>query len=267
MERDDFLALRAVHAVQVSTEPLAEVVRAYNPVVKVIPNQIAELPPFEPKPEREEIRIFFGAQNRENDWAIIMPAIWRIADEMGDRIRFVVVHDQKFYDALGMARKTFCPFMPYHEYRATIRSCDIALLPLEDTPSNRCKSDLKFLECAAEGVAVLASGSVYSRSIATASHAVRGEQVRVEGLDWTMPCCGACYSCPDEFEQKLGLLIERPAEREYLARSAYAYVRDHRLLGQHYKDAYDWYRELLTRKPELDRSLHERVPGLAPAPA
>ena len=61
----DPMALKAVHAVQVSTEPLAEIVRQWNPNVMVFENQIAELPAWDlvENSPMEGIRptIFYGA--------------------------------------------------------------------------------------------------------------------------------------------------------------------------------------------------------------
>lgn len=152
----DPMDLRAVHAVQCSTEAIAEICRKYNPNVMVFPNQIKELPAWEDKPERKDIRIFYGAQNRRISWEPIMPALNRVL-EANPKITVEVIHDQEFYEALdassprkliNKAKANFTPFCEYSEYRRILRSCDITLLPLEDTPFNKCKSDLKFLECA-----------------------------------------------------------------------------------------------------------------------
>ncbi len=48
--KNRFLTFTACHAVQTSTEALAEKIRPYNPHVKVIANQVASLPP--PRPTR-----------------------------------------------------------------------------------------------------------------------------------------------------------------------------------------------------------------------
>ncbi len=237
--------LRGCHAIQCSTEPLAEICRTYNPNVMVFPNQIAELGPIK---ERQGIGgrvcIFYGAQNRENDWAPIMPAINRIIGEFGDRIAFSVVHDRAFYDALesGKHDKEFYPFCEYSQYRRLIQRCDIALLPLEDTPFNRCKSDVKFLECAAEGVAVLAG--------------------TFDSLTHADPNSYTWYFNEATFEHYLRSYIENPKIRAGDTANAYAYVRDNRLLSQHYRRRYDWYRSLVASKPELDASLFERCPEL-----
>jgi 2-polyprenyl-3-methyl-5-hydroxy-6-metoxy-1,4-benzoquinol methylase len=234
---NDYIQLRAVHAVQVSTERLAETVRKYNPNVMVFPNQIAELGPYMPFEDDGEIAIFYGAQNREKDWEPIMPAINRIIrDHHPDNLVFRVVHDKAFYDALETGQKTLYSFQAYEGYRGILRCCDIALLPLEPTRFNEHKSDIKFLEAAAEGVCPVAPF-------------------------WLgLPVRG--YESIDHFEGHLRLIIKHEHLRQKFAEQAYAYVRDHRMLGQHYRARLEWYQSLLSSKPSLDTSLQERVPEL-----
>ena len=242
----DPMALKAVHAVQCSTEALAEVCRKYNPNVMVFENQIAELEPLRTREPNNVVGLFFGAQNRETDWAPIMPALNRVlADHPGVFVH--VIHDRKFYEAINAGAKQFHPFSEYDRYRELLGWCDIALLPLEDTPFNRCKSDIKFLECAAEGVAVLAGDTAYHDAFLDAI---------------PLMCVSAIYRSADDFGSKLRRLIELPEARLSQSHATYAYVRDNRLLSQHYRKRYEWYQSLLSSKPTLDRQLLERVPEL-----
>ena len=162
----DFFALRSCHCVQTTTELLAATLRAYNPHVQVFPNQVAELPP--PRPREAEpgpTTIFFGALNREADWAPVMPALNRVLRDRKGRVRVQVVYDRAFFDALETEDKVFEPLCPYDRYHALLDQADVAILPLEPTRFNRHKSDLKFLESAAHGVAALASPTVYGEVI------------------------------------------------------------------------------------------------------
>lgn len=254
MEHEDFLPLRACHAIQVSTEPLAEVCRKYNPNVMVFENQIANIDSF--RESRNDIpRIFYGALNRQNDWKPIMSALNRVLKEFPD-VGVTVVHDREFFDALDIKPghntlvpgKHFCSFCDYDTYRTAIRSCDIALLPLEPGQFNDCKSDLKFIECAAEGVVAIMG--------LTAAKAISPD------------CAIGMFYVPEPgfltFEYNLRQLIDNDHNgRNLLAEKHYAYVRDHRMLGQHFRVRYEWYQELLKSKPALDRQLLERVPQLA----
>ena len=40
------------------------------------------------------LTLFFGALNRERDWAPLMPVLNAVAEKVGDRLRFCVVHDR-----------------------------------------------------------------------------------------------------------------------------------------------------------------------------
>jgi SAM-dependent methyltransferase len=242
LAESDYLPLRAAHAVQVSTEALADVVRRWNPNVVVFENQLAELAPMPVKKDGPP-SIIFGALNRQDSWRSIMPALNRVlADHPEIFVR--AIHDSDFFDALETKHAYFYPFQDYEGYRQLLRQSHIALLPLEDTPFNRCKSDLKFLECAAEGVAVLASPVAYLDTLQDAHS-------------------GLCYASETTFEYHLRYIIGHEYFRRAMANDAYAYVRDHRMLRQHYRARLEWYRELVRRKSRLDRELLARCPELS----
>jgi hypothetical protein len=246
LERTDYLALRGCHCIQTTTEVMAESLRAYNPHVMVFPNQIAVLPPRrggEPS-EGIPVTIFFGALNREADWAPILPVLNRVLAAQGDRAHVQVVYDRSFFDSLATPHKTLEPLCPYDRYQALLHAADIALLPLEPTRFNRHKSDLKFIECAAHGVAALASPTVYDRAIR------HGET-------------GLIYHSLDEFAALLDRLLRDAPFRCRLAENAYHYVAENRLLARHFRARHDWYRAMLDRRNQLDAELRQRVPELA----
>jgi hypothetical protein len=240
----NFLTFRAVHCVQTSTEALAECLRQYNPNVAAFPNQLAHLPPPRGPSEGGPVRLFFGALNRQDDWQPILPALNRVLQEQGPRLQVQVIHDQQFFEALQTQAKTFEPFCPYPRYEELLRRCDVAILPLEANRFNSMKSDLKWLECAAHGVVALASPTVYGRSV------VPGET-------------GLLYRSAKEFEEQLRELIGNRDLRGRVARKAYAWVKNKRLLAQHYRTRYEWYLRMLDRLPELTEELRRRVPELA----
>ena len=77
LARTDFLAFRGCHCIQTSTDVMAESLRPYNPQVRVFPNQVASLPPPRTADQADfgPVTIFFGALNREADWAPILPVL------------------------------------------------------------------------------------------------------------------------------------------------------------------------------------------------
>lgn len=240
---NQFFSYRAVHCVQTSTEPLAEFLRQINPNVGVFSNQLAYLPEPRQYKSDDAVTIFFGALNREEDWAPIMPVLNKVLTDYADRVRVKVIYDRKFFDALAIADKELEPFCPYERYQEILHSCDIGLLPLNPTRFNSMKSDLKFIECAGHGVAVLASPTVYEVSI------VEGET-------------GLIYRSVEEFEAKLRQLIADTSWRHKLAANAYEWVRENRLLSQHYRQRRDWYLQMRDELPRLNEELRNRVPEL-----
>lgn len=242
-EQNQFLTYRACHGIQTTTEPLAAFFRTINPNVAVFPNQLAYLPPQREYPQNNTVKLFFGALNRQADWQAILPTLNQVLADYGEQIAAQVIHDREFFEALAITNKVFEPFCDYERYQALLRTCDIALLPLNPTAFNSMKSDLKFIECAGHGVTVLASPTVYEASIQS------GET-------------GLIYNSLTEFSAQLRQLIENPSFRQQLANNAYQWVKQNRLLAQHYRRRWDWYCQMRDELPRLTQELWQRVPEL-----
>ena len=172
-----------------------------------------------------------------------MPALNRVLVAQRGWVRVKVIHDRGFFEALTTEHKEWEPACPFERYLEVLRSCHIGLLPLNSTPWNLAKSDLKFLECAGHGVVALASPTVYEMSV----------QEEKTGL---------IYRSAEEFEAKLTKLIEDHAFRRLLAARAYDWVRKHRLLSQHYTARHTWYLNMRDQLPKLNDELRRRVPEL-----
>jgi len=242
-EADGYYTFRACHAVQTTTEALAQVLRQYNPQVAVFPNQLAVLPPPRGPRPPWPVRLFYGALNRAADWQPLMPALNRVLAEFAGHIEVEVLHDRPFFEALRTPAKRFHPFSPYERYEELLRGCDVGLLPLGASPFNSCKSDLKFLECAAHGVTALAGPAVYGETI---------EAGRT----------GMIFCSPEEFEMRLRDLIEHAEPRQTLAGNAYRWARSQRMLGTHFRKQLDWYQHLADQLPQLNEELWQRAPAL-----
>ncbi|HEY2889877.1 MAG TPA: glycosyltransferase [Dongiaceae bacterium] len=235
-----FLGLRAMHALQTTTEPLAQVLRQYNPTVGVFANQIETLPPL--RRREGPASLFFGALKREADWAPLMPALNRQLSRRPE-VRVEVIHDRAFFDALITANKHFTPTSPYGAYLDLLAGSDICLMPLSDNAVNRCKSDVKFLEAAAAGAAALASPVVYAGTIR------EGET-------------GLLFENPEVFEAKLCALLDQPDLRQRLAAAAHDHVCQTRLLAGHIARQADWYRMICASRVLLTAELAARAPDL-----
>ena len=242
---NNYLSYRGCHCVQTSTESLAKFLRQYNPNVIVFQNQLANILPLSEHKlsNNNYCSIFFGAVNRELDWKEIMPIINQILSDHQDKIRVKVIHDELFFKNLNTTNKEFYPFCAYDQYLEILASCDIGLLPLNDNQINQMKSDLKFLECASSGVAVLASPTVYKNPI------IDGET-------------GLIYYSLSDFAKKFIKLIINKNLRERIINQAYNWVKNNRLLCQYYRQRRDWYLHMSDELPRLNEELKNRVPEL-----
>jgi glycosyltransferase involved in cell wall biosynthesis len=237
------LTFRGVHALQTSSAAMAEALRKYNPEIAVFPNAVVALPEVRNFAAVPAITVFFGALNRERDWRPLMPAINNVASKAADRLRFQVVHDQAFFDALETPHKAFTPTCGYETYLRLLGDSDVSLMPLSDTPFNRAKSDLKFIEAAACRVASLASSVVYGDSI---------EDGRT----------GLLFRDPVEFHVRLLRLVVLPELARDLAGAARRHVAEHRMLAYQVASRIAWYRSLWARREALTEALRVRMATL-----
>lgn len=253
-EETGWINFIGAHALQTSTEYLADFLRQYNPNVKVFANQLRRVLPLRDFAETDKpVTIFFGALNRDKDFQEILPVINQFTEEYGDRLAFKIIARTKLFDSIQSKNKELVgnprvydgQFVPASKYEETLRECDIALLPLIDNQFNRGKSDLKFIECAGNGAAVLASPVVYEKTVRD------GET-------------GFIFHDTKEFADKLRILIDNADKRREMATAAYEYVKHNRLLSQHYEERLDWYLELIARLPELNRETQARIDKVAP---
>lgn len=239
----ELLTFRAVHAVQTSTPALAETLAQENPEVGMFPNGVFELPAVHNFKDPDHLTLFFGALNRGADWAPLLPALNEVARAVGERLRFQVMYDEAFFQALETPHKTFEPMADYPSYMKMLGEAEIAFMPLADNAFNRAKSDLKFIEAGAARVAALASDVVYARSIEDGK-------------------TGIIFR--DAMELRAGLLrlLAYPEATRRIAEAARAYVGAERMLAYQVAARTRWYRSLWERRAELNAALKARVPEL-----
>lgn len=243
-DADRWIAYEQTHAVQTSTDALAEVFRAHNPEVRAFPNTAFTLPPLAPRPMRPPT-IFFGALNREGFSGQVARSLAPVIARHPDAL-FEVVHDRAFFDGLPTANKRFRPAMGYADFLDAMGACDIVLAPLEGAPAELFKSDIKYVEAASRGVAMIASPPVYAATIRDGETGVIAPAVP----DWS---------------PALDRLLSAPAERDRIARAAWEDVRDARMFADQARIRRDWYLDLWERREALTAGLIARVPGLAEA--
>jgi len=243
LDASDQYAFRGVHAVQTSTPALASILRGLNPEVALFPNTIRNLPDVRNFGEPNVVTLFFGALNREKDWAPFIPVLNAVAEKAGERLRFSVVHDQQFFEVLHTPHKQFTPTCDHDTYMNLLGQSEISFMPLGDTPFNRAKSDLKFIEAGACRVASLASPIVYADSI---------EDGRT----------GVLFRSPEELRDRLLRLVAMPELARNLGDAARHYVANERMMAYQVNARIAWYRSLWARRVELTNALYARMMNL-----
>ena len=164
--------LRGFHAVQTSTAKLAAEFARSAAEVAVFPNAVLELPP---PAERERLRVFHGALNREGFTGEVASRLGDVAARHPE-VEWVVLHDRAFFERLPTERKVFHKAQTYAEYLAQMARCEVVLSPLEGAPGELYKSDVKFIEASACGAATVASSVVYADTIEGRPHRPPGSQ-------------------------------------------------------------------------------------------
>jgi 2-polyprenyl-3-methyl-5-hydroxy-6-metoxy-1,4-benzoquinol methylase len=243
LQRPDVQNFRAVHAIQTSTEALAAVLRRENPEVIVFPNAIGSLPPVRNYTDPGRVTLFFGGLNREQDWPPYVEALNAVAAFAGERLHFEIVNDRALFDALQTPHKNFTPLCDYPTYMEILGRCEVSFMPLLDTPFNRCKSDLKYLEAAASRVTALASPVVYGETIADGR-------------------TGMLFRDATELQRRLARVVVNPEIGRVMGDAARGYVARHRMGAYQVARRAMWYRSLWARREELNAALLARVPEL-----
>jgi 2-polyprenyl-3-methyl-5-hydroxy-6-metoxy-1,4-benzoquinol methylase/glycosyltransferase involved in cell wall biosynthesis len=147
--------MRGADIVFVSTEVLSETVRPHAQNVRLLPN-LVDLRLFaRPVPTPgSSVRIgLLGTGTHAADYALLEPVLSRLLDKYGDRVEIVVMGMRPPVQRQDV---TYVEFEPsYEAYAAKLGTLrlDLALAPLLDNTFNRCKSNIKWLEYSAAGIA------------------------------------------------------------------------------------------------------------------
>ena len=246
--KNDFFNFKAMHAVQVSTNPLKGVVKQHNPEVEAFENCLERLPARNPEKwnralASKRLRIFFGALNRGKDWAPWMDILNRTLNNHPEGYEFEVIHDKAFFEALNTPKKRFTPLCDYQMYQERLSGCHIAFIPLQANRFNSMKSDLKYVEASGHEVATIASPTVYESRIVSGKN-------------------GEIFHNEQELEHILSRWVTHPLEAQTCASEARLWVKEHRLQKHQSERRLAWYRSLWSRRELLTEAIYERVPEL-----
>ena len=249
IKENNNLNFTAMHAVQTSTETLSSKLSAINPEVAVFQNCLEKMPNVDPGKwigagKSKPLRIFFGALNRQESWKEWIHPLNEAIQQAPEIWDVDVIHDKSFFNAIQTPRKRFTPTCNYQTYLDRLSNCHIALLPLHKTSFNKQKSDLKFVEAAGCNVAVIASPTVYAKTI---KHNKTG------------------FICESPIDVTSALLTwnANPKLAQQIAFSAQEWCMKNRLQYFQSEQRLQWYKSLWQRRDELTQALLDRVPELA----
>lgn len=249
LQASEMAPLVGCHAIHSSSAPLANALRPWNPLTLVVENGVhTPLHPQLDKHMTAATRIFIGNQNRQAEHQGLVDALLAWASEARN-LTFVVVGDDQLSTRLkGQSRCEIHPLLPYNDYRQLLRSCQIALLPLNKGLPQRCKTVIKWAEAAAESVAVVAGPELYET--------VARDQT---GLTTCRISNG-----PEMLVAEARNLVEQPHTRMQQVWAAYQWVKrdwglDHLLIQR-----LDLYQQIWHKRTHVDQRLSERLSTLAP---
>lgn len=143
-----------------TTEPLAEILRLFNPNVHIIPNYIPRWVTEWERPRREELTIGWGGSGTHGmDWAAEGPQIARFLKRSGMPFRLIGGHLAQAQVQLGLPvdQVSAAGWINSVEGYWKAVDYDIGVIPLKPHVFNQSKSALKFLENSALGIPTVAS--------------------------------------------------------------------------------------------------------------
>ncbi len=220
-------------ALQFSSPELERKFGYLNSHTAVFPNQILEVPPERTKKTSESVIVGWGGSIGH------MPDIEKISDRL---ITWVMSRENvhlylmcadpvwKLFEALPEDRKKLFATGSLTDYYSFLSHLDIGLAPLEDTPFNRSRSDVKFLEYAAHGVVPVVQ--------ATGPYLVSVEHGRT----------GFFFNSTDKLIATLDLLVSDVSTRTRVSASAREYVLQKRHHMVRARDRVEFYRGLIAAR-------------------
>jgi glycosyltransferase involved in cell wall biosynthesis len=242
-------ALVEADAITTSTPLLGECYRAINDKTFVLPNYIdPELWPVHrtvrPNDQRPVVIGYMGTHTHAPDIRAITPALSTLLNQNPGKTRLKIWGPPP---SAALANRSDVQWqelglVDYHQFADFFsrHGCDIFIAPLCDSPFNRCKSNLKFLEYSSLGVP-----GIYSRVVPYQDIVVHGDN-------------GFLAGSPAEWQNCLTRLIHDPALRFQMGLRAQQTVRDHWLLPRHAARWGDLYHEVLAGKRQRNRDSSAR---------
>lgn len=227
-----FAMLRAVieaDLVTTSTAALKEYLQVFNPHVRVMPNYLddslwklrdpEQLPASSSDPQGPVTIGYMGTNTHQADLATVAPLLEKLLERYGNHLslRFWGAGPPERLRSHAGVEWQPIQMHSYAEFAAYFsqKNCDLFIAPLIDSPFNRSKSAIKYLEYSALGIA-----GVYSRTTPYQEVIRDGQNGYLAGTE-------------QEWENRLVELIDSPQQRHAMGQQALHTVQSTWLLSQH----------------------------------
>jgi GT2 family glycosyltransferase/glycosyltransferase involved in cell wall biosynthesis len=278
--------LHHADAVWVSTQGLAAALRETLPTgrstMRVMPNGLDErlwgTPATETRKRPDPVRLLFmGTATHGGDWAIVAPAMARVAATFGPGVTFDMIGVlgpepvPAWVNRVSPSNSGMASYPGFVNWITCQPVWDIGIAPLADTAFNRGKSAIKTMDYAALGLAMLASDvPAYRGSLVDGAGAVGVGAVGV-GADGAGAVGGADGSAGGRLVanteaawfRALCELIRNAASRQALAaRARTAFIAHHTIAAQAHSRRAAWL-DLVSVTPAAITSTRRRPAQLA----
>ncbi len=162
-------AIRKVDLVTTPTSELAEVLKRFNPNVKVIPNMLPSTgwdhPPPTLKSNDRVVLGWAGGSSHVEDLNILVDVVTQLLARY-PFVEFAFAGGPPVLPFGADERISQLESTDIENYPTLLERFDIGLIPLVDTTFNRAKSDLKFIEYSMVGIpSVVSKLEPYLRSV------------------------------------------------------------------------------------------------------
>lgn len=204
------------HAITCTSEPLAQIVRKWNPRVHVYPNSLLfdDFQKFDIRRRPDEVRVLWqGGYSHFADFYPLRGA-FREASQRMPQVKWIIFGTlfNCVYENIPQPLVEFHGWQPFERFHMKYGALafDINIAPLADTRFNRCKSAIKWYEASALGIPTLAQNAGPYRD-----EIVDGET-------------GVLFQDKRDFVEKLQQLVMDADYRKKIGGRAQEWVREHR---------------------------------------
>lgn len=228
--------LASVDLVTTTTPILADVLREFNPNVKVLPNCV-DLSIWNKLPlvkDEKQIRLYWGGgMSHWEDLVLIREPLKRIFEKYQNAKIVMLGWMPEGFEQTFPGRVEFRKWSNFNAYPYEYASLgvDISLIPLVDNEFNRCKSNIKWIEASSLQIPSVVSYCSPYKEVESLSD--KDLAVFIDGNN------------PDSWVKGISMLIDNPDLRKKIGEESRMVVEKHFDINTQYHKWIDAYTEVL----------------------